>query len=192
MVSKYIGETEKNLANLFDKAEKKDWILAFDEADALFSKRTSVKSSNDKHANQEVAYLLQRIESFSGLVILTSNFKGNMDEAFIRRFNAMIEFPLPTREQRFKIWQNTFPDKIKFENDWPICDLASQYELAGGNIVNVIQHSCMNAIDKGDRIVRLEVVEMGIKREFEKMGKVFQKIENTFRSNEEMSLAEAK
>ena len=92
LVSKYIGETEKNLNVLFDTAEKKDWILFFDEADALFGKRTDVKDSHDKYANQEVSYLLKRIEDYIGLVILATNVKGNMDEAFTRRFNLVLRF----------------------------------------------------------------------------------------------------
>ena len=93
IVSKYIGETEKNLASLFERAENKNWILFFDEADALFGKRTEVRDSHDKYANQEVSYLFQRIESHSGLSILSTNLRNNIDEAFIRRFNAMIYFP---------------------------------------------------------------------------------------------------
>ena len=100
VVSKYIGETEKNLSKVFDKAMNKDWILFFDEADALFSKRTGVQSSHDKYANQEVSYLLQRVEDFTGLLILASNFKSNIDEAFIRRFNTIIHFPKPDARER--------------------------------------------------------------------------------------------
>ena len=100
VVSKYIGETEKNLARLFDKAEHKDWILFFDEADALFGKRTEVRDAHDQYANQEVAYLLQRIESYAGLVILATNQRGNIDEAFLRRFQASVNFPMPRPEER--------------------------------------------------------------------------------------------
>ena len=100
IVSKYIGETEKNLANLFDRAENKQWILFFDEADALFGKRTNVKDAHDKYANQEVSYLLQRVENYNGLVILASNFKNNIDESFTRRFQSHIYFPLPKYNER--------------------------------------------------------------------------------------------
>lgn len=103
VVSKYIGETEKNLEALFNRAEAKDWILFFDEADALFGKRTGVRDAHDKYANQEVSYLLQRVEDFDGLVILASNMKSNIDEAFIRRFNAIIRFTQPTPDEREKI-----------------------------------------------------------------------------------------
>ena len=95
LVSKYIGETEKNLSKIFKQAEDKGWILFFDEADALFGKRTEVKDSHDRYANQEVAYLLQKIEAHNGLVILSSNMKNNIDDAFVRRLNSIINFPLP-------------------------------------------------------------------------------------------------
>ena len=105
IVSKYIGETEKNLAKVFDLAENRNWILFFDEADALFGKRTSTNTSNDRHANQEVAYLLQRIEDFPGMVILATNLRSNIDEAFSRRFQSVIYFPMPTEELRAEIWR---------------------------------------------------------------------------------------
>ena len=108
VVSKYIGETEKNLSNVFDQAEHKNWILFFDEADALFGKRTQTSSSNDRHANQEIAYLLQRIEDFPGVIILASNLKGNLDDAFARRFQSMIYFPTPNEEERIQLWKNAF------------------------------------------------------------------------------------
>src|SRR5690606_23438518 len=100
VVSKFIGETEKNLSNLFAKAENKGWILFFDEADALFGKRTNVRDAHDKYANQEVSYLLQRVEQYNGLVILATNFKTNIDEAFSRRFQSIIYFPMPGIEER--------------------------------------------------------------------------------------------
>lgn len=106
IVSKYIGETEKNLAHVFDLAENKNWILFFDEADALFGKRTSTNTSNDRHANQEVAYLLQRIEDFPGIVILATNLRSNIDAAFSRRFQSVIYFPMPDEELRIRLWEN--------------------------------------------------------------------------------------
>jgi SpoVK/Ycf46/Vps4 family AAA+-type ATPase len=113
VVSKFIGETEKNLSQLFEHSKSKDWILFFDEADALFGKRTNIRDAHDKYANQEVAYLPQRIENHDGLVILASNFKANIDEAFIRRFQSVIYFPLPGPEERFGIWQKAFPQRKK-------------------------------------------------------------------------------
>jgi hypothetical protein len=120
VVSKYIGETEKNLELLFARAENKKWILFFDEADALFGKRTNVRDAHDKYANQEVSYLLQRIEDYDGLVILATNMKNNIDDAFVRRFNAILKFPMPDAEERKKIWQNTFPRNILFKKSLPV------------------------------------------------------------------------
>src|SRR6201991_4144918 len=114
VVSKYIGETEKNLELLFARAEDKGWILFFDEADALFGKRTSVRDAHDKYANQEVSYLLQRIEDFNGLIILATNMKNNIDEAFVRRFNAILRFPFPEAAERKLIWEKSFPTGATF------------------------------------------------------------------------------
>lgn len=173
VVSKYIGETEKNLERLFQKAKNRDWILFFDEADAIFGKRTGVKDAHDRYANQEVSYLLQRVEDFEGLVILSSNFKANIDEAFLRRFNAIIKFPFPTREERSKIAQKAFPGNIKFEKKTNIPGLIANYELSGGNIVNVVQYSCLKSIAKNSETIFQEDVLQAIKREIEKEGKVF-------------------
>ena len=112
VVSKYIGETEKNLELLFARAEDKNWILFFDEADALFGKRTGVRDAHDKYANQEVSYLLQRIEEFNGLVILSTNMKNNIDDAFIRRFNDIVKFTIPNEDERKEIWEKSFPERI--------------------------------------------------------------------------------
>ena len=108
VVSKYIGETEKNLSRIFDEADQKDWILFFDEADALFGKRTEMKDAHDRYANQEVAFLLQKIEDHNGVVILSSNMKNNIDEAFTRRFQGIVYFPLPTSTERLEIWEKGF------------------------------------------------------------------------------------
>ncbi|MFT3794688.1 ATP-binding protein [Flavobacterium sp.] len=147
VVSKYIGETEKNLEKIFRQAEHKNWILLFDEADALFGKRTSAKSSNDRYANQEVSYLLQRIERFNGLVILTSNFKNNIDDAFLRRFNSIVKFAKPTIEQRLKLWANAIPKKIGANREL-IGQLAIEYELTGAQIVSAIMHASLLALEE--------------------------------------------
>jgi hypothetical protein len=173
VVSKYIGETEKNLANLFEKAESKNWILFFDEGDALFGKRTNVKSSNDRFANQEVSYLLQRIESFAGLVVLASNNKGNIDDAFLRRFNAVIEFPFPDYNERLQIWRNSFPTAVDFGNIEDYIAKAARYEISGGSIVNVVQFVCIQSIARGDQRIQFDDMELGIRRELEKEGKIF-------------------
>ena len=176
VVSKYIGETEKNLANLFDKARNKQWILFFDEADALFGKRTNVKDAHDRYANQEVSYLLQRVEEFDGLVILASNFKANMDQAFLRRFNAIIRFPFPSEEERMAIWRKSLPQNIQFEEELDLPTLLAKFELAGGSIINVVQHTCIAAIRKNSTTIHLEDALTGIRREVEKEGKLFKNV----------------
>ena len=170
VVSKYIGETEKNLAALFDRAANRDWILFFDEADALFGKRTGVKDAHDRYANQEVSYLLQRVEDFDGLVILSSNFRANIDEAFLRRFNAIIRFPLPTREEREQIWLRTLPHR---GDRMELGRRLSEFELSGGNIVNVVQFAAIAAISAGRDAIALVDAVKGVQREVEKEGKVF-------------------
>ena len=171
IVSKFIGETEKNLANIFDQAENKNWILFFDEADALFGKRTATSSSNDRHANQEVAYLLQRIEDFPGIIILASNLKGNLDDAFSRRFQSMIYFPVPDKEQRLQLWRNAFDNKLDIdpEIDWQ--KIATEYEISGGSITNVLRHCSIKAIQRESKKVMLRDLVAGIKKEHRKEGK---------------------
>lgn len=172
VVSKYIGETEKNLARLFDKAQNKDWILFFDEADALFGKRTNIRDAHDKYANQEVSYLLQRIETYPGLTILASNFKSNIDDAFQRRFQAMIFFPVPKPEERQLLWQNAFPEAVKIDRtvDWE--EVAGRYELTGANIMNIVQYCCITALEAGNPVIGHENLIRGIKNELIKEGKI--------------------
>ena len=171
VVSKYIGETEKNLSKLFDKAKSKDWILFFDEADALFGKRTNVRDAHDKYANQEVSYLLQRIESHPGLVILASNFKGNIDTAFTRRFQSMIEFEFPTSDERLILWKNNFPNAIPLEKSISLEDLAKKYEITGANIVNIVQYVCLKTIAGNHNFIQQSYILDGIKKEYQKEGK---------------------
>ena len=173
VVSKYIGETEKNLAALFDQARNRDWILFFDEADALFGKRTNVKDAHDRYANQEVSYLLQRVEDFDGLVILATNFRANMDDAFLRRFNAIIRFPVPDEEDRRAIWLRALPEGKGRER---LAGLLARFELTGGNIVNVVHFAAIEAIAGGRRAIRLSDAVKGIRRELEKEGKVFRNL----------------
>ena len=167
IVSKYIGETEKNLELLFARAEDKGWILFFDEADALFGKRTNVRDAHDKYANQEVSYLLQRIEDYNGLIILATNMKNNIDDAFIRRFNAILKFPFPDEVQRSLIWQKAFPENALFVTKQTnitekegrkkveekfisvnISDVVKRYEMSGGNIINVVHYAGIKAVEK--------------------------------------------
>lgn len=171
VVSKFIGETEKNLANLFAKAENKDWILFFDEADALFGKRTNVRDAHDKYANQEVAYLLQRVEDYNGLVILASNFKSNIDEAFVRRFQSIIHFPMPSSRERLQIWENAFPPKVSLSKEADLGDIARSYELSGAGIMNVVQFCCLQALDNGNETVTLDMIKTGVRKEFSKEGR---------------------
>ena len=146
IVSKYIGETEKNLSKLFDKAQNKNWILFFDEADAVFSKRTNVRDAHDKYANQEASYLLQRIETYPGVVILASNFKSNLDEAFIRRFQSIIYFSMPSFAERQRLWENAFPKQVSLADTIYFHEISQKYELSGSNIMNIVQFCCLQAL----------------------------------------------
>ncbi|MDD5034757.1 MAG: ATP-binding protein [Methylococcaceae bacterium] len=172
VVSKWVGETEKNLAGVFDQAQIHDWILFFDEADALFGKRTQTSSANDRYANQEVAYLLQRVEDFPGIVILASNLKGNIDEAFSRRFQSMIYFPLPGPEERFRLWSNAFSKRSKLESSVDLRAIAEEFEVAGGAIINVLRYASLMALRRGTDTISLQDIRQGIRREFRKDGKV--------------------
>lgn len=172
VVSKYIGETEKNLSNLFARAAGKNWILFFDEADALFGKRTDVRDAHDKYANQEVAYLLQRVENYNGLVILASNQKSNIDEAFMRRFQSIVYFPKPGPVERLKLWRQSLPEQLQLARDVHWEGIARDYELTGSNIINIIQHLCLIAAKEGRVILAKEDVIRGIQREYSKEGRV--------------------
>ena len=172
VVSKFIGETEKNLARLLANAEKTENILFFDEADALFGKRTSVKDAHDKYANQEVSYLLQRIENYKGLVILASNFKSNIDDAFVRRFQSIVHFPLPNASERLLLWKKSFPSGIRLHSDLSLEQLAEKYELSGAEIMNIVQYACLRALEEEKKTIYLPYVVNGIKREYQKGGRV--------------------
>jgi len=172
VVSKYIGETEKNLSRLFDKAENKDWILFFDEADALFGKRTGVRDAHDKYANQEVSYLLQRIESHPGLVILATNLKSNIDTAFTRRFNTIIEFETPTAAERLVLWKNNLPKKIELEKGIDLDEIARKYEVNGASIVNIIHYACLQTLANQSDTLRQADLLKGIQKEYIKEGKM--------------------
>jgi len=150
IVSKYIGETEKNLRKLFDAAEGGGVILLFDEADALFGKRSEVKDSHDRHANVEVAYLLQRIESFQGLAILTTNLKDSLDQAFLRRIRFMISFPFPKAPQRAEIWRRAFPPQTPTHN--LNYDQLAKLEIPGGNIKSIAMNAAFIAAEAGEPI----------------------------------------
>lgn len=171
VVSKYIGETEKNLSKIFDTAEHKRWILFFDEADALFGKRTAASSSNDRHANQQTAYLLQRIEDFPGVVILASNLRENMDEAFTRRFQSIIHFNMPTAEERYLLWKSAFSGTCSLHPDIDLYKIAEEYELAGGAIINILRLCALSAIRRKDTVVNKQELYTALRREFKKENK---------------------
>ncbi len=171
IVSKYIGETEKNLEKVFEMAEHKKWILFFDEADALFGKRTRVDDSHDRYANQEVSFLLERIEEFNGVVILASNLKANIDDAFLRRFQSVIHFPMPKSPERLRIWERAFSPKAVFEPVMDLDRIANKYDLSGGTIMNVVRYSSLKALSRNHKTILLEDVEEGIRREFVKEGR---------------------
>jgi len=173
VVSKYIGETEKNLARVFEQAEGHGWILFFDEADALFGKRTRVDSAHDRYANQEVSFLLQRIEEYSGVAILASNLKSNIDDAFLRRFQSVIHFPLPRAQERLKIWREAFSGKAALQDGLDLTHIAGKHELSGGTIMNVVRYVSLKALSRGDCVIRTQDVEDGIQRELLKEGRAF-------------------
>lgn len=173
LVSKYIGETEKNLSRLFEEATNRNWILFFDEADALFGKRTQVKDAHDRYANQEVSYLMQRIETFDGLIILASNLKGNMDDAFVRRFQSVIHFPYPTPEEQLKIWEKAFPEKLAPCPSIDLQFIAQRYKLSGANIVNIAHYCCLTAMAGKEDKINAHLLERGILRELSKEGKAY-------------------
>jgi len=171
VISKYIGETEKNLSSLFDKAANKDWILFFDEADALFGKRTGVKDAHDKYANQEVSYLLQRTEEYPGLVILASNYKSNIDDAFTRRFQSFIYFPPPKASERISLWKNAFPKDVSLDTDVNLTEIAKKHDLTGAHIMNIVQFACLQTLSRKETIVSHKDISKGIEKEFLKEGK---------------------
>ena len=169
IVSKYVGETEKNLAKIFNIAENKDWVLFFDEAESLFSKRTAVNDSKDKFANQQTAYLLQRLEEYKGLIILATNLKPNIDSAFSRRIQSTINFSMPDLRERKILWTNFLNQMATVEKD-TIDRLSKDFKLSGGSIKNVIQFSWLLAKRNGTEISE-KILLQGIRRELNKDGK---------------------
>jgi hypothetical protein len=173
VVSKYIGETEKNLAGLFDRAQNHDWILFFDEADALFGKRTDSRSANDRYANQQVSYLLQRIEDFPGIVILATNARTFLDEAFTRRFQSIVHFRMPDAELRERLWRDSFAGKrYPLSAEVDLARVANEYELAGGSIINVLRFACLKAVVREPQVVEPQDLFEGIQRELHKEGRI--------------------
>ncbi|MBC3917270.1 ATP-binding protein [Undibacterium sp. CY18W] len=171
IVSKYIGETEKNLASVFDQAQNKKWILFFDEADALFGKRTQTSSSNDRHANQEISYLLQRVEDFPGVVLLATNLKANIDQAFARRFQSEVYFAMPDPTQRERLWRGLFSQADSLGPDVDFKRLAEKYELSGGALLNVARYAAIRAVRMQRQAIVQDDLIAGIGKELMKDGK---------------------
>jgi ATP-dependent 26S proteasome regulatory subunit len=171
IVSKYIGETEKNLERIFKEGQASNAILFFDEADALFGKRSEVRDSHDRYANVEVAYLLQRMEDYDGVVILATNLRKNMDEAFARRMHFTIEFPLPEEPDRYRIWQSVFPEEAPRAKSIDLTFMARQFKITGGNIKNIALGAAFLAAQDGGCITMEDLIR-ATKREYQKIGKL--------------------
>ena len=171
VVDKYIGETEKNLDRIFTEADRVNGILLFDEADALFGKRSEVKDARDRYANVEVAYLLQRMERFDGLAILTTNLRANVDEAFVRRLDAIVDFPMPEEEHRRRLWERNLPPELPVTGDIDLDFLARRFKISGGNIRNVCVTAAYLAAADG-RPVGMSDLVRGTEREYRKLGRL--------------------
>ncbi|MBV8762583.1 MAG: ATP-binding protein [Deltaproteobacteria bacterium] len=171
ITSKWIGETEKNLAALFDAAEAGHAILLFDEADTLFGKRTDVKSSNDRHANQEVNFLLQRIESYTGMCILTTNHESAMDEAFRRRLAVHVRFPMPEVEERKHLWRTLVPASAPTRGELRFHELAERFVMSGGHIRNAALRAAFLAASE-DAAITHETLARAARLEYEAIGKI--------------------
>ena len=171
VVSKYIGETEKNLAHIFAEAETSNAILFFDEADALFGKRSEVRDAHDRYANIEIAYLLQKMDEYEGVVILATNLRKNMDEAFVRRMHVAVEFPFPDEASRRRIWEQIWPAETPRSPELDLAAMARRFELAGGNIRNIALAAAFLAADDGQNVT-VNHLSRATRREYQKMGKV--------------------
>jgi SpoVK/Ycf46/Vps4 family AAA+-type ATPase len=170
VISRWVGETEKNLKEIFDAAEGGSSVILFDEADSLFGSRGDVKQAQDRFANQEVSFLLQRLEVFEGCAVLTTNLQENIDEAFLRRFGAVIEFPMPSTAERRKLWERAIPEHAPRHKDLDLDYMAQQFALAGGSIINASINACVVAAAENSPI-RMRHLVFAIARELYKMGK---------------------
>ena len=173
VVNKYIGETEKNLERVFDSVEACESVLFFDEADALFGRRTEVRDSHDRYANLEVSYLLQRMERFKGLVILATNRRRDLDDAFVRRLRYIVEFPFPDVAQRRLLWHSILPGKQVDTSSLDIDFLARQFHLSGGDIRSAVFNACLQSaaglpgLEKP--ALHMDQLVIAVKREYDKM-----------------------
>lgn len=170
VISRWVGETEKNLKEIFDAAEGGSSIVLFDEADALFGSRGDVKQAQDRFANQEVAFLLQRLEVFEGAVILTTNLQENIDEAFLRRFGAVVEFPMPTPRERHLLWERAIPQYAPRDKSLDLEYIAQNFIVAGGAIINASINGCIQAASEGKAVSQGHIL-VAIARELHKNGK---------------------
>ena len=177
VVSKYIGETEKNLAHVFDQAAEGNAILFFDECDALFGKRTEVHNAHDKYANTEVSYLLQRIEEYEGLCILATNFQQNLDPAFLRRLRFIVSIEFPNEQSRTHIWERVWPEDTPVSRAVDAEFLGKQFKLAGGSIRNAALSAAFLAAAEGSKEVRMKDVVRAVRREVEKSGRTMSRAE---------------
>jgi AAA+ superfamily predicted ATPase len=171
VVSKYIGETEKNLARIFSEAQTSNAILFFDEADALFGKRSEVRDAHDRYANIEISYLLQKMEEYEGVVILATNLRKNMDDAFVRRMHFSVEFPFPTEKHRRRIWEGIWPNDTPLSPELDLDFLARRFEVAGGNIRNIALAAAFLAADDG-KVIDISHLIRATQREYQKVGKL--------------------
>lgn len=171
LTSKYIGETEKNLSELFKRARRLNWILFFDEADALFGKRTNIKDAHDKYANQRILSLMQSIENYPGLVILATNVNVDINKTFLRRFKLVVPFEVPNAKERLKLWQANFPMTSVLDKGLELKELAEKYELTGGSISNAICSSYLKSLKENRNIIKKKDIIDAIKNEYILEGK---------------------
>jgi SpoVK/Ycf46/Vps4 family AAA+-type ATPase len=173
VVSKYIGETEKNLSRIFAAAESSNAVIFFDEADALFGKRTEVTDAHDRYANIEISYLLQKMEEYDGVVILATNLRKNMDDAFVRRIRFIVDYAFPTEDGRLAIWRKHFPEAAPVDDDIDFDLLARKVKVPGGNIKNIVLNAAFRAAQQ-DSPIQMEHIIKSTRREFEKIGKLWE------------------
>jgi len=176
VVSKYIGETEKNLDRVFTAADSANAILFFDEADALFGKRSEVRDSHDRYANIEISYLLQKMEHFEGIAILATNMRENLDDSFVRRLAFSVHFPLPDETDRRRIWQSIWPPELPLDAGLSFDDLARRFKVSGGSVKNIAVAAAFLAAADGGR-VRTPHLLHAARREYQNLGKVLPETE---------------
>jgi SpoVK/Ycf46/Vps4 family AAA+-type ATPase len=172
IVSKYIGETEKNLDRIFGAVIDANAILFFDEADALFGKRSEVKDVHDRYANIEIGYLLQKMEEYEGVAILATNLRQNLDEAFVRRLQFIVEFPFPNEDYRQRIWQVMFPPETPVSPDIDFTILAREVKLTGGNLKNIAIAAAFSAARCGG-VIEMSHLVLAARREYQKLGRTW-------------------